>query len=281
MENGARRHSAIKWVAGIVAAAAATVLGVALTPIGEWAASLLGKATGQQDLVSWSEAPVLMCYQPFFIPNDSPTLHVPSIDPGTFKAAYSDDCKQLLAEVGGISTSIWTDVSIAAETDKPITLTRIEVTDVKQVPVPSGTFYTPAEIGGDYPAKYVAIDLDQTPVAPVDVGDMAVGGSVLEGSPDSVRTDPLTEDQMRLPWLVTKDEPLQLAIVGYGDSHDTTFSVELTWQAGEDTGTILMNNGGRGYRAVGYRYDPTAPNTMHGARDGSNTWIRYVDDSFE
>ncbi|WP_298876991.1 hypothetical protein [uncultured Microbacterium sp.] len=221
---------------------------------------------------------MLMCYQPFFIPNDSPATHVPPIDPDTFQAAYSDDCRQLLAEVGGISSSIWVDVSIAAESEKPITLTQVEVTDVKQSPVPSGTFYTPAEIGGDYPAKYVAVDLDQTPVRPVDVGDMAVGGSVLDRSPDGLRSAPLTEDQMRLPWLVTRDEPLQLAILGYGSSHDTTFSVRLTWQAGEDTGTIVLDNNGEGYRAVGYKYDPTAPNTMHGAWDGSNTWKRYVDE---
>lgn len=238
-------------VIGFLAALALAVLNPSLTALGNKFAIAVGIAP----LVTSSDDQAFVCWGgTFFVPNDDPaTYMLPSdVSPSSFNSAA--DCNGLLDRIGGVPTSNSIVASVRAETDTPVTITHIDVVNVTQSPIPTGTYVTPARVGGYYPSKFVILDLDQTPVAFVDVGEYVegVGGSYI--TPDSVGlgTVPLTdEDLMRVPWKVTKDEPLELFVMTQGTRFDTTFTVKLSWRSGSETGEVLLDNAGRGYRSIG------------------------------
>jgi hypothetical protein len=272
-EKSEGKASAKFWL-GVAAVVIGAIAVAFLTPIvsswGEAVADRFG-APGPA-LVTASDKQSFLCWGgTFFVPNDSPNEYLPTeVSPGDFAAP--DDCNQLIASVNGVPVNVDISASFRAETDQPAIITGIHVVNVSQTAIPPGTYVTPAMVGGYYAPKYILLDLDQTPIMPVDIGEYVDGEgtrSFVLPEPGWLATTPLTPDQiLQAPWKISKDEPLQILVLTKGTKYDVTFSVELSWASGEHTGEILLDNRGQGYRSIGGRTNTMQPNYVISNQDG-------------
>ena len=143
-----------------------------------------------------------------------------------------------------VATESVVEVSIQGETSRTITLSGIDF-DVERRHRPAGaTFLNPC--GDSIRGRFVAADLDRTPVAVVDSSRDLEGAL---GEVDSSGRSPYKP--IRFPWTVSVTDPLLLKIVARTRRCWCTWRAEITWRSGEKSGAIAIDNGGKGYTVVG------------------------------
>jgi hypothetical protein len=140
--------------------------------------------------------------------------------------------------------SMAAQVSIQGESQRTVTLTGITF-KVRRRPRPVGAVFE-EPCGGGFVGRRIVADLDKTPPQIVDTNSdpqLAIGAEV-GGRPV---TKPI-----RFPWTVSVTDPLLLYVLGLTKTDCyCTWTAELPWVSGERHGTIMVDNGGKGYSAAG------------------------------
>lgn len=242
------RHK--KAVAGVLAAVGAAALGV-IVP------QLIGTAEhtfrGPPKLVSYSaNESIVQCGTALFVPGSrasSGNLPVPRAWPA-FKRATG-------ASV--VSPDIVT-VSILGETSRTITLTGINFT-VARRPLPEGGAFA-AGCGGGLQGRFVEADLDRSPPVMV-ASSREPHGTLGQAVPGQRPNKPI-----EFPWTVSVSDPLQLDVVAVTKRCFCTWKAGISWQSGDKTGVIRIDNGGEGYPVAGAHGVPSF-------LQGNTRWQRF------
>lgn len=112
--------------------------------------------------------------------------------------------------------------------------------DVKQHLLrPLGTvFYRPC----DRRLRGPAIEADLDGAGRVGATSAALGGTIGPGLrlPEQARP-------IRFPWTIRLDRPLRIYFVAHGEHCFCTWRFRIPWHSGSASGTIRLDNGGRGY----------------------------------
>lgn len=140
-------------------------------------------------------------------------------------------------------------VAIQGESMRKVTLTGIKFRVERRVRKPGATFAAPC--GGGLKGRGIYVDVGANPVRTIassasKEGEVHSGG--LAGSP----TPPIT-----FPWTVSLTDPLLLYVVATADSCHCTWSAEIPWVSGGETGVVQIDNGGNGYAVVGQQGLPS------------------------
>jgi hypothetical protein len=130
------------------------------------------------------------------------------------------------------------EVSIQGETARTITLTGIDF-EVERRARPAGAAFS-NPCGDAVTGRSLVVDLDRTPPAIVASTEDPEG---VAGVPD---TRPI-----RFPWTVSLTDPLLLYVIARTQRCDCTWRATVPWRSGGETGTIAIDNAGRGYAVVG------------------------------
>jgi hypothetical protein len=130
------------------------------------------------------------------------------------------------------------EVSIQGETARKITLTGVDFEVERRARPPGAVFSNPC--GDALQGRSLVVDLDRTPPAVVASTQDPEG---IAGVPDS--------RPIRFPWTVSVTDPLLLYIVARTKRCDCTWRATVPWRSGGKSGTIAIDNAGRGYTVVG------------------------------
>jgi hypothetical protein len=134
-------------------------------------------------------------------------------------------------------------VSIQGESARKVTLTGIEFEVVRQEREDGATFS--AACGDPLRGRGLQVDLEADPPRIVSSNETLEG--IVTASPsENVDTSPIS-----FPWTVSIRDPLLLYILATARSCDCTWSARIPWVSGSKKGTIQIDNGGAGFRAVG------------------------------
>jgi hypothetical protein len=135
-------------------------------------------------------------------------------------------------------------VSIQGETSRPITLTGIDFTVVRRNRPDGGAFAAPC--GSGVQGRFIEADLDRTPAAVVSSSREPSGVLGATRIPGHRPNKPI-----EFPWSVSLTDPLLLDIVATTKRCFCTWRARISWQSGDKTGVIAVDNGGQGYSVVG------------------------------
>jgi hypothetical protein len=220
--------------------AVGAVLLAALTAFASGLGSRVGGSIGSDDppLVSYSvELLPGKCRGGAFVPRSSL--------PAVFDSASRYDWGVLERQPGAAQANVNpVQVAIQGGSGRTITLTRIEF-HVTRNRRPAGAAFT-GTCGDAYTGRSLEVDLDLNPPRVVD-SNATKQGALGARAPNSVRP----YRPIRFPWTVSVSDPLLLEILASTSSSDCTWSAEIPWVSGGSTGTIVVDNGGEGYRVVG------------------------------
>jgi hypothetical protein len=153
------------------------------------------------------------------------------------------------ASVAGSSV---VEVSIQGETARTITLTGVDF-EVERRSRPAGAVFS-NPCGDAVRGRSLTVDLDSTPPGIVASTRDPEG---VAGVPDS--------RPIRFPWTVSVTDPLLLYIVARTKRCDCTWRATVPWRSGGRTGTLTIDNEGRGYTVVG---TDRAPYFLNGGDEG-------------
>jgi hypothetical protein len=131
-------------------------------------------------------------------------------------------------------------VSIQGESSRAITLTGIHFDVERRSRPPGAVFANPC--GGGITGRSVLADLDRTPVAIINSNDDPRRSL----DPTQRPTHPI-----RFPWTVSVTDPLLLTIIAVTRNCSCTWRASLDWASGDKSGTLHVDDGGRGYTVVG------------------------------
>ena len=146
------------------------------------------------------------------------------------------------------------EVSVQGETARTITLTGVDL-EVERRSRPGGAVFA-NPCGDAVRGRQLVVDLDRSPPAVVASTRDPEGVAVQRGVP----TQPI-----RFPWSVSVTDPLLLYIIARTKRCDCTWRATIPWRSGGRTGTITIDNSGRGYRVVG---TDRAPYFLNGGDEG-------------
>lgn len=148
------------------------------------------------------------------------------------------------------SGSMAAQVSIQGESQRTVTLTGVTFKVHRRVRPPGAIFEEPC--GGAFVGRLIVANLDTSPPRVIDSNsDPQLPLGAQEGG------RPVTKP-IRFPWTVSVTDPLLLYLIGSTTTDCyCTWTAELPWVSGDRHGTILVNNGGKGYSAAGGRHIPT------------------------
>jgi hypothetical protein len=151
-------------------------------------------------------------------------------------------------------------VSIQGESSRTVALTGINFTVDRRPRPPGAIFLQPC--GDAIHGRYVVADLDRQPVAVSGTAD----------DPEAVLdpVDPVSGaahssyKPISFPWTVSVTDPLLLQVVASTKRCYCTWSAEIAWSSGEQTGVIPIENDGTGYTVVGSQGAKAFTNTGTG-----------------
>ena len=136
------------------------------------------------------------------------------------------------------------NVSIQGESERPITLTGIEIDVVSRGAVPAGGVYA-FPVGGPLEGRYVEVDLSSRPPRIVASSDSE---TAMWGSP--IGADGEEVDDMTFPWTVSLTDPLQIQLIARANDCDCRWTASVAWQSGSKSGTLAINDDGQPFRLV-------------------------------
>jgi hypothetical protein len=136
-------------------------------------------------------------------------------------------------------------VSIQGESERTVTLTGIKFNVHHSIRPPGAVFEQPC--GGPIIGRAIEVNLDTLPPRIIKSSADPNGALGAEQGGRPV-TKPVT-----FPWTVSITDPLLLYIIGATADCYCTWSGELPWVSGEHHGTIMVDNGGKGYTVAGGR----------------------------
>ena len=148
------------------------------------------------------------------------------------------------------------EVSIQGETARTITLTGVDFEVERRSRATGAVFSNPC--GDALTGRSLVVDLDREPPAVVASTRDPEG---IAGVPDS--------QPIRFPWTVSVTDPLLLYIVARTKQCDCTWRATVPWRSGGKSGTIAIDNAGRGYTVVGTE---RAPYFLNGGNEG---WLEF------
>ncbi|HYH54203.1 MAG TPA: hypothetical protein VD761_08735 [Solirubrobacterales bacterium] len=165
--------------------------------------------------------------------------------PAVLGSTTVQDWKALEGQPGAAQASINpVQVAIQGGTGRTITLTRIEF-HVSRRQRPPGAHFQGA-CGDAFIGRSLEVDLDLHPPRVVDSNATAEGALGARKTNGQRPYSPI-----RFPWTVSVSDPLLLEIIASTESCDCTWRAEILWVSGSSQGTIVVDNGGAGYRVVG------------------------------
>lgn len=135
-------------------------------------------------------------------------------------------------------------VSIQGESSRTITLTRIDVAVERRQRPAGAVFSNPC--GDAIRGRHLAVDLDKQPPAVVSSSE---DPDATVGDVDSFGRSP--SKPLRFPWTVSITDPLLLEVVASTKRCYCVWRAEITWRSGGKSGTIDVDNDGKGYVVVG------------------------------
>lgn len=148
------------------------------------------------------------------------------------------------------------EVSIQGETARKITLTGVRF-EVERRSRPAGAVFS-NPCGDALTGRSLTVDLDRTPPAVVaSTRDPEGIAGVRDSRP------------IRFPWTVSVTDPLLLYIVARTGRCDCTWRATIPWRSGSHTGTIAIDNAGRGYTVIGTE---RVPYFLNGGDEG---WTEF------
>ncbi len=143
------------------------------------------------------------------------------------------------------------EISIQGESERPITLTGIDV-EVERKRRPAGAVFS-NPCGGPGTGRYLLLDLDRSPPQ---IAASSDDPEAVVGAPSGFRP-------IRFPWLVSLTDPLLLHIVARTERCYCIWRAFITWKSGSRSGQIAVDNDGEGYAVVG-RFE--VPHYLRGNR---------------
>jgi hypothetical protein len=135
-------------------------------------------------------------------------------------------------------------VSVQGESARTITLTGIDF-HVTHHSRPAGVAFS-GQCGGPFVGRALEVDLDADPPRIVDSVASEEGMLGSRGLHGERLYRPV-----RFPWTVSLTDPLLLDIIATTESCYCEWSAEIPWVSGAESGTIAIDNDGRGYRVTG------------------------------
>ena len=242
------RHK--KAIAGVFAAVGTAALGVIVPQLIGTAERTIG---GQPNFVSYSaNQQIAQCGTTLFVPGSharSGNLPVRSDWP-----AFKRSTGASVASPGVVT------VSILGETSRTITLTGVTFTVIRRLRPEGGAFAAPC--GDSLQGRFVEADLDRRPAAIV-ASSTESHGIVGQNVPGHRPNKPI-----EFPWTVSVTDPLLLDIVTITKRCFCTWKADISWQSGDKSGMIHVDNGGKGYPVVGAEGVPSF-------LQGNTTWQRF------
>jgi hypothetical protein len=237
MPNAAR--VAVKWVAGILAAAAATVLAGLLTGTVQ---DLLEPDEGKPEQVPFTTSTEVVdfnCESSWWVP------HAPSeiafeesiiVDPPQWPA-YD------LAEGGAPASTSSVILTVQGRTETAVVLTDLKVRVVERRPVPTGNVLDdPCGDVGTF--RSMSVDLDAEPPRVEAEFDKDILDLYRENVPPAERRP------IRFPYQVRASAPETFWIFASTADCDCDWVVDLSWQSGGRSGTEVIDDGGDPFRTV-------------------------------
>ncbi len=140
---------------------------------------------------------------------------------------------------GSVASPSVTTVSIQGETSRPVTLTDIHFSVTRRSRPRGGIYGNPC--GDSVQGRFVAADLDRTPVHIVASSDDPRGG-VYSQRPSK---------PIRFPWTVSLTDPLLLNVVAITRRCYCIWRADISWQSGGKSGVLRIDDSGHGYTVVG------------------------------
>jgi hypothetical protein len=248
------RHK--KAIAGVFGAVGAAALGVIVPQLIGTAERTIG---GQPNLVSYSaNEQIVQCGTTLFVPGSrarSGNLRV-SVRSAVHSGwpAFKRSTGASVASPGVVT------VSILGETSRTVTLTGINFTVIRRLRPEGGAFAAPC--GDSLQGRFVEADLDQRPAAIV-ASSREPHGIVGQNVPGHRPNKPIA-----FPWTVSVTDPLLLDIVTTTKQCFCTWKADISWQSGDKSGVIRVDNGGKGYPVVGAEGVPSF-------LQGNTSWQRF------
>ena len=240
-----------KAVAGFLCAVGTVALGVIVPQLVGRAERTIG---GEPKLVSYSaNQQIIQCGTTLFVPG-------PRASSGNLPTSSDWPAFKRSTDASVVSPGVIT-VSILGETSRTITLTGINFTVVRRKRPKGGTFAAPC--GDSLQGRFVEADLDRRPALVV-ASSREPHGIVGPTLPGHRPNKPI-----EFPWTVSVTDPLLLDIVTMTKRCFCTWKADISWQSGDKSGVIRIDNGGKGYPVVGGEGVPSFLD------NGNNSWQRF------
>lgn len=196
------------------------------------------KVESSQTTLSYSESePARGCDLGMYLPESSVRSLVAKPPPQSF-SVIEHQPGAVAADTG------YVQVSIQGESERTAVLTGIRF-NVHRAELPAGAAFG-QQCGGPIEGRVIEADLDATPprVTATDSDPNGILGGEQDGH--SLST-PIT-----FPWTVSVTDPLLLYVITQAKAPCyCTWTAELPWVSGGRRGTIMVNNGGKGYTVAG------------------------------
>jgi hypothetical protein len=235
---------------GLLGAVGTVALGVIVQQLIGTAEHVIG---GQPKLVSFTaNQQIVQCGTVLFVPGSrARSGHVPVF---TDWRAFKRSTNASVASPAVIT------VSLQGETPRTITLTGINFTVVRRRRPEGGAFAAPC--GSSLQGRFVEADLDRKSALIVDSSREPHGivGPTLPGHRPN--------KPIEFPWTVSVTDPLLLDIVAITKRCFCTWTAGISWESGDKSGVIRIDNGGKGYPVVGGEGVPSF-------LEGNTSWQRF------
>ncbi|MEV6279174.1 hypothetical protein [Nocardia sp. NPDC051832] len=223
------------WLAGVVAAVVATVIGALLVPTNSEKKSdpdalpfTMVIDTRRPSGVGWMTARTL---------TESSQLPIYADD----QDKWREDWERWVDRNAAVPASaLVVTFTLQGTSAAEVTLTGLTVRVTERRPPITGTHVV--EMGaGDTPYRFVTADLDTEPPSLSDYFDPFFGARL----PESHRRP------MRFPYQVSLSDAESFEVHGKAGACDCAFVIEIAWNALGRTGTTTIDDGGRPFRVAG------------------------------
>ena len=232
---------------GVVGTAVLVAMATAIgTGLGSDFLDLFRGEEEEGDPISYSAAEeVSQCGTALFVPEEQAqglvSGEIPTPTPIADWKDFRDSHEAFVADKSVVT------VSIQGESSRTVTLTGIDFTVERRSRPPGATFGFPC--GDAIYGRYAVADLDTDPVDVSGTSDDPK--AVLDPTDPVGGAEESKFKPISFPWTVSVTDPLLLQIVAATERCYCTWSAEIPWSSGDQTGVIAIDNGGKGYSVVG------------------------------